>query len=216
LRPAPDRPALGSKQDVVVLALAQRGGAWDTVDTEDVAVSAHALAPALFCWRKYPGQIDLDAVRYTLRHAAEGPTARIAGSVRTGWNLTEAGVRWIEASATEEVRIKLRPRGNRAETAAEVAEANRLRGLHAFDLWKRGEGVPDRAAAAVFRVDTYTPARERHLHIQRLRERIGADLELAQFVDALAQQALGLPDMSLDAARAQTNARRPVSRPPTD
>src|SRR5664280_2280091 len=84
-----------TKKDVVVIALGSLQGAIEAIDTEDVAIAAHALAPTAFGWRKHTEQIDLDTVRTSLRHEKESPEARIDGSVRTGWNLTLRGQQWL-------------------------------------------------------------------------------------------------------------------------
>src|SRR6476659_8785306 len=87
-----------SKVEVIVLALNDAGGRTGSVDTEDVAVFAHRLAPSAFSWRKYPEQINLDSVRVTLTDAAKEKYGRlVAGSLRDGWHLTPAGASWIEA-----------------------------------------------------------------------------------------------------------------------
>src|SRR5690242_17321421 len=88
-----------TKKDVTVVALAKLGGAAAVIDTEDAAISAHAIDRNAFGWKKYPDRVDLDAVRTTLRHEGEGKQPRIEGSIQHGWHLTPRGVAWIEANA---------------------------------------------------------------------------------------------------------------------
>lgn len=191
-------PRESTKKDVVVLALSQCEGATSSVDTEDVAVTAYRIAPQLFCWRKYADQVDIDAVRTTLRHAAEESEPRVAGSIRTGWSLTGAGAKWVAANRSVSAP-STRPNVNRAETAASAAESTRLRASRAFDAWRKGEAVAEEEAAGVFRIDVYTSVQERHVRIARVRERVATDNELTEFVDAMTQSALHLLDASLEA-----------------
>ena len=51
-----------SQAEMVTLAVYRLGGAQRAVDTEDVAVEAHKLAPGRFSWRKYPDQINLELI----------------------------------------------------------------------------------------------------------------------------------------------------------
>ena len=51
-----------SNTEIVTLAVLLAGGRICTVDTEDVAIQAHKLAPNRFSWKKYKAQVHLDAV----------------------------------------------------------------------------------------------------------------------------------------------------------
>jgi hypothetical protein len=188
-------------------------GATSPVDTKDVAVEAYRSAPQLFCWCQCANQVDIDAVRTTLRHAVEEPEARVAGSIRTGWSLTGAGVSRVAANLGVPARAA-RPSANRAETAAEAAELSRLRSSRVFDAWQRGEAVPEDEAAGVFRIDVYTFVQERHVRIARVKDRVSGDPELTAFIDAMKAPALDLLDVSLDAQGrvGRRSPRRPNRR----
>lgn len=187
-----------SKRDVVVLALADAGGATTTVDTEDVAVAAHRLAPGTFAWRKYPDQIDLDMVRTSLRHAAEMDNPRLEGSVRTGWNLTATGSAWLtqhgaQVRAGLTVAVPANSSADRRENVAERRDAQRLATLPAFRDHRAGKAMSPTQAAAVFRIDVYTPPRDRTLKIERMRQAARDNPELLEFVNVAAEVTAQLP-----------------------
>jgi len=48
--------------EIVVIAAFADGGSAARVDTEDIAVTANRIAPGRFSGKKYPEQIDIDAV----------------------------------------------------------------------------------------------------------------------------------------------------------
>jgi hypothetical protein len=186
-------PAAVSKPHVVVLALADVGGAGRWVDTEDIAVRARELAPAAFSWRKYAEQIDLDGVRVALYDAAKERWGRLVeGSVRSGWSLTAAGVAWVRA---EGVLVRARLAGaaeparrdeQRAETRKRALERGRIRQLEAWRLWEAGRRIGRRQAEAVFRVDSDTPRRDIHLKVQRMTALLGEDPAMGPFVREMA------------------------------
>jgi len=178
-----------SKIDVIVLALANCGGSTSTADTEDVAVAAFDLAPETFRWRKYAKQIDLDMVRTTLRHAAERDDPRVAGSIREGWSLTKAGVSWVSRHGKSAATgVGEAPPANtiavRKENVASKREGERIRAHVVFRKWRAGDQITTHDAGSVFRIDDYTPQRERTLKMQRLEEAVAGDGELAAFVMA--------------------------------
>lgn len=55
-----------ANHEIVTLAVYLLGGDTQRIDVEDVAVKANDLAPQRFTWRKYPNQINLEAVRKRL------------------------------------------------------------------------------------------------------------------------------------------------------
>ncbi len=186
------------KPHVVVLALAELGGAGRWVDTEDVAVRARELAPEAFSWRKYPEQIDLDGVRVALHDAAKPRYGGLVeGSVRSGWSLTLAGVEWVKHEGPS-VQRRLTRRSaparrdeQRAETRKRALERGRIRRLVAWRLWEAGRAVDLRQAEAVFRVDSETPRRDIHLKVQRMVELLGEDPSVGPFVHAMARAVAG-------------------------
>lgn len=187
-----------SKKDVVTLALADLDGATRTVDTEDIAIQAHDRAPEAFGWRKYTERVDLDMVRTTLRHEAEGAQPRVAGSIRDGWCLTPAGVSWTRregprADASGQPKAKTEAAAQRrAETRDAAATAVRLKSSAAYRAWAAGEPVSAREAAEVFRIDHYTSIHDRHLNIARAATLVAPDNQLSRFIEAIQPAALSL------------------------
>jgi hypothetical protein len=83
--------------ELVALALYVLGGGARVIDTEDVAMSAHDIAPGRFSWRKYPEQINLELVRVALSDARkEENGGLVTGTGKSGWSLTAAGQLWAE------------------------------------------------------------------------------------------------------------------------
>ena len=93
-----------SQVELVTLAVFILGGEEKRIDTEDVAMKAHELAPTRFAWRKYPNQINLELVRVYL---SDGKSAEkggyIEGSGKTGWTLTPSGLRWARETQRRQV-----------------------------------------------------------------------------------------------------------------
>ena len=185
--------------DVVVLALEEAGGRGEPIDTEDVAIKAWQLAPKAFCWRKYESQVDISTVRLTLRHAAESKNgARVGGSMRTGWHLTPAGLRWLEIDGVRVRRLlgSVTPasRGERrAETRHQAIEIQRLVRSDAYRLWSEGRRVDPKQAATAFRIDGYTTERDRSLKSTRFIEMAVAtgDGDIQRFVEEMVAIAAG-------------------------
>ena len=70
---------------IVVLALYFLDGHSKRVDTEDVAIKSHELAPLRFAWAKYPEQVNLELIRVALSDAKKPEKGRlIVGSGRRG------------------------------------------------------------------------------------------------------------------------------------
>ena len=188
-----------TKKDVAVVALAKLGGAATVIDTEDAAIAAHAIDHAAFGWKKYPERVDLDAVRTTLRHEGEGKEPRIEGSIQNGWHLTPRGVQWIEANGAllSEAPITIAPtsaatRRRRAETRDVGAAVNRVRTSEAFKLWTQGREFTSRQAAGVFRIDEYTPAKDRTRKTAQLQELVRGEEDLETFMKDAIPAALDL------------------------
>lgn len=187
--PGPERTL--SKIDTIVVALADAGGHTRALDTEDVAVAAHRLAPTTFCWRKYPDQIDLDMVRTTLRHAGERHDPRVTGSVRTGWNLTSEGADWVRAHgdalrAAIGTSAPANSSAVRKENLASRREVERLRISPAFARFQADGELTATDAGWVFRIDLYTAVRERSMKIERMRAAASEALDLEPFLAAAA------------------------------
>lgn len=188
-----------TKKDVAVLALAKLGGAEEIVDTEDAAIAAHAIDPKAFGWKKYVDRVDLDLVRMTLRHEGEARDPRIEGSIQHGWHLTPSGVAWLEsnsallnAAGISVAALSAATQRWRAETREVGAATNRVRTSVAFRMWSEGQTFTSRQAAEVFRIDEYTPAKDRTHKTARLRELAKHDEEIERFMQIAIPLALQL------------------------
>jgi hypothetical protein len=80
-----------SNTDIVLVVLADLGGAERPLHIEDIAETAWMKVPARFSWPKLQKYPDLDAVDVTLR-AAKKNESFVNGSKREGWMLTPAGM----------------------------------------------------------------------------------------------------------------------------
>jgi len=165
------------------------------VDTEDVAIQIHKIAPGRFSWRKYPEQINLELVRVALSDARKSESGSlVTGTGREGWSLTAVGQRWAEAKAPSLVGQNLTK--HRAERSAGSIderrwqrERARLLTTEAWRLWSAAhdsESVTADAAADLFRLDRYVVGRAREIKINRLRDMFADDEELAPFVEVAA------------------------------
>ena len=187
-----------TKKDVAVLALWKLGGASQIVDTEDAAIAAHSIDSDAFGWKKYPERVDLDLVRMTLRHEGEAKSPRIEGSIQSGWHMTPRGVAWIEENGellAGDITVAATSAATqrwRAETREAGAASNRVRTSDAFRLWATGESFSARQAAGVFRIDQYTPVKERTRKAAQLQESVRGDSELEAFMKDAIPIALGL------------------------
>ena len=188
-----------TKKDATVLALARLGGAAKVIDTEDAAIAAHEIDPTAFGWRKYSDRVDLDLVRTTLRHEGESKDPRLEGSIQNGWHLTPRGVAWIEAnpslSGDADVEVASTSPATqrwRAETRESGAAVNRIRTSDAFRLWSQGKHFAPRQAAEVFRIDEYTPVKDRTRKAAQLHEIVRGDQEIEAFMKEAIPAALDL------------------------
>lgn len=88
-----------TQKDFVLVALLRAGGAEGFVDIEDIAVSAHRLAPAMFGWRRYPELPSAEATRIALRDAERtlGPLFLRGDAGRTR-RFSAAGLKAAEAA----------------------------------------------------------------------------------------------------------------------
>lgn len=187
-----------TKKDVAVLALWNLGGATKVIDTEDAAIASHQIDTEAFGWKKYQDRVDLDLVRMTLRHEGEAKQPRIEGSIQNGWHLTPRGVAWVEANPgvlSADITVASTSAATqrwRAETRAVGAAANRVRSSDAFNLWTQRREFTPRQAASVFRIDLYTPTKERSRKAAQLQESIRGDDELEAFMKDAIPIALAL------------------------
>jgi hypothetical protein len=160
------------------------------VDTEDIAMSAHRLAPGAFRWRKFPDQINLELVRVALVDASRAKGGGyVQGSGRNGWVLTDTGVGWM-ARTGNRLRAELlgegpQPTVNKPEPRPQANQRSRLVKSDVFVAWTAGVRISPAQAASVFRADQYTPERTRMLKIRNLQAMFAGDPEIEQFLQEM-------------------------------
>lgn len=169
------------------------GGDQRAVDTEDVAVKAHELAPGRFSWKKYPDQINLELIRVYLSDAKkEGKGTMLSGSGRTGWRLTQIGLKWAQraakgAFASDLSRERSKSRAGSVDEQRWRRERSRLMASDAWAMWDSGERkIPVAEAEMVFRIDSYAVGSLRETKITRLLSMFSNDPQLAPFLHHLA------------------------------
>ena len=181
-----------SQHLVVTLAVYLLGGKDRFVDTEDIAVKAHELAPGRFAWRKYPEYPNLELVRVFLSDAKKPDKGHLLdGSGRRGWTLTPAGLKWVLAnlSELESANLEGKPGTSRAgsvDSARIDREATRIRGTRAWQKWNSGDPIVSRAEARdVFRIDSYSKGSMAEAKVDRLRKLFVNQPDMDQFLETL-------------------------------
>lgn len=158
-----------------LLALYDLGGDHRAVDTEDVAMRAAQVAPKAFRWKRYPEQVNLEAVRLSLKHNKEQIPALVSGGIRDGWQLTQEGVKAC-------VTLRGRPTVAKSEEEAEW-----IRQSNVFTTWrKNGEDAVTRTALLeLLRVNDYFPEAKRRQRVVAFVNAAVNDPELEAFVAVL-------------------------------
>jgi hypothetical protein len=179
-----------SQAEVVTFAVYNLGGAQKAIDTEDVAVEAHRLAPGRFSWRRYPDQINLELIRVYLSDAKLKHDL-LMGSGKTGWRLTQHGLKWAESAEgqitpQQSSRTRAQSRSGSIEEQRWRRERARVLGTHAWQLWNSGQRtVPLAEAKEVFRIDSYARGEMLEAKLTRLTDLFADDKELRPFLDYL-------------------------------
>ena len=181
---------------IVVLAAYLAGAVDQPLDTEDIAVKAHSLAPERFSWRKYPEQINLEAVRkrlYDARNDEKG--AMLEGSEKEGWSLTNLGMEWAEKQLelVKDKKAKIKNRRVRLsgrEGQRYSRERQRILTTKAFKLYMSGkaEEITHREAESVFRIDEYVSNSGKATRITRALNLFRHDQEIRNFLQLMASQ----------------------------
>jgi hypothetical protein len=183
-----------SQSEVVTLAVYLLGGTQRAVDTEDVAIEAHRLAPGRFSWRKHPEQINLELVRVYLSDAKKRDKGEmLIGSGRTGWRLTQRGLKWAEQAARDNQgnrapRTRAQSRSGSIDEQRWRRERARILATTAWRLWSEGERkIPLADAKEVFRIDSYAKGDLREAKITRVRSLFEEEDDVKPFLDHLAK-----------------------------
>jgi hypothetical protein len=179
-----------SLPEIVTIALYHLGGADEFVDTEDVAVRAHKLAPERFSWRRHSGQINLELVRVSLSDAKKSSKGEyVSGSGTRGWRLTRKGLDFAEQrlARKETEKINTVSSGRRGPTELRIdREKSRLVSTNAYKRWVKGQVISVREAEEALRINNYLDAEMRESKITRALN-LFSKHELKPFISALAE-----------------------------
>ncbi len=171
-----------TNKDIAVMAVYRLGGSLRYVHMEDVAMKAAQLAPKKFRWKKYPEQINLEAVRVTLKNELGATSGRVAGGIRHGWMLTPKGFQWCTATDRgEEHQVAIGRVRNEIERAKNTA-------AYAKAYAGRQSGVTVAELEALLRVDHYSTARYRRERALALANAAELDEELRAALSSLRER----------------------------
>jgi hypothetical protein len=173
---------------MVVLALHHLGGASRLVDTEDVAIKTHELAPGWFAWKKYPERVNLELVRVALSDGKKKANGvLVEGSGRKGWRLSPEGIQWIignreRLESADLSRERTRGHGGGIDEQRWRIERSRVTSTNAWVSWKSGGPISSRDAMSVFRIDTYSLGKLGRGKVTRLVEMFSRDRDVLEFL----------------------------------
>ena len=184
----PKAPSLAN-HEIVTLAVYLLGGQARRVDTEDIAVKASELAAGRFTWRKYPDQINIDAVRKRLWDAAKPEKGGyLQGTEREGWVLTPAGLRFANTNRTilQTAGLERKPQSSK-ERNWQRRERERMLSSEAFAKFIAGtqDAISGQEAESFFRVDAYVTGGAREEKILRAKNAFGDDPDLGPLITLL-------------------------------
>lgn len=158
------------------------------VGVHDDEIASRA-AERRFSWKKHPEQINLELIRVFLSDAKKNDL--VIGSGRTGWRLTQRGLKWAEevSERTGEIdstRTRAQSRAGSIDEQRWRRERSRIIATRAWQLWTSGvRDIPSAETKQVFRIDSYARGELRETKITRLRAMFSDDRELAPFLDHL-------------------------------
>lgn len=173
--------------DVVVLCVYLLDGTRKSIDTEDVAVKCHEIAPGIFSWRKYPDQINLELVRVVLSNAKKHAYGElVSGSGREGWRLSSRGAEWVRANRhllrEGSLHIMSPRNAGSIDTVKKQREKMRIVSSAAWMSWKEKKPMSTRDARNLFRIDEYATGKMFDIKIVRLQSLFENDDEIVGFI----------------------------------
>lgn len=169
------------------------GGKDRFIDTEDVAVKAHELAPGRFSWTKYPELINLEGVRVRLLEEAQNSSGKalIRGSQARGWMLTSRGLAWAQETAKDPdsllpAEAESRERGGSVDVQRLRRERSRIASCRAWSKWlDQADEISKSDAEEVIRLDSYATKELQTLKLDRLRKMFIDEQDMQRFFDRL-------------------------------
>jgi len=161
-----------SNSDIAVMAVYKWSGALRYVHLEDIAISAAELSPRRFSWKKYPDQINLEAVRLALKNELSAPEGRVTGGIRDGWMLTPIGLTWClrnaEVGDAQALLDSIHKEADRAKKTAAFTKT----------IENREKEVSKTEVEAILRINEYSAARNRRERATALANAAMLDSEL--------------------------------------
>ncbi len=179
-KPAKMEPAL-VQSDIVVIAAYLLGADGKRIDTEDIAVKAHELAPGMFTWKKYKDQIDRELIYkhlWDLTKAEKGGEY-VVGAKNDGWMLTLAGTEFARKAVSSLKGVP--PAVKRKKEEPWVGrERARMSGETAYAKYKDGRASEITLADAekFFRLDDYVIGEARDRKVRQAENAFHGDPEL--------------------------------------
>jgi hypothetical protein len=179
-----------SQQDIAILSVYLLGGSNKSIDTEDIAVKCHKLAPTLFSWKKYPNQVNIEIVRVVLSNCKKKQNGSLLiGSGREGWRLSTKGVEWISTRGKALLsKKKFKVDANRItagsiDTVRKKREKMRLLSTPAWKSWTKCKSIYEKDAKNLFRIDEYTTDKMKEIKIVRMKTLFKDDKEISPFIN---------------------------------
>jgi hypothetical protein len=173
-----------NKNQIVLLSILECGGASKPVDTEDIAMRCHQIAPDRFSWRKYRDQIDLQKVRQSLFALRK---TYLTGSESKGWSLNSVGFAEANILAGKD-GLSVKPaRPTSKEERWLRHEKSRLTSSEAFSKYSKGAAndIHRQEALDLLRVDEYVSPLQTKRKIETLQNLFAGDSDLIEFISAL-------------------------------
>lgn len=165
-----------NNRECVLIALFHLGGEQHAIETEDLAMQVAQLAPSRFRWKKYPEQIDLEAVCSAAKSLSRGASPLVVGAKRDGWMLTRPGIAWCIASKQKRaVALSL--------SGMEIDPRLLLRQTEAFRKYQSREPLSVHDLRQFLRIDDYSSKRRRRERIQAVLNAAGDDTELRGLIE---------------------------------
>ena len=143
------RTSTAALRAVILLALENLNARERPVDTEDVTVACHDIAPSLVSMKRYPQHPRIDLVYYALKNLKKD--GRATGSLQAGWTLTLEGANWLrdneaEIDAAVKEGLPQKRSGDPGSAQTEVARVREAKAYQDYELGQRR--VPSRREVA--------------------------------------------------------------------
>lgn len=187
-----------ANHEIVTIAVYLLRGDIQAVDTEDAAMKAAEVAPGRFSWRKYPAQVNLDAVRKRLWDACRlDKGGYLVGSEKDGWKLTEAGLHFAAMNAKQLKMLGKRRPLTLREKRWRSRERERMFASDVYTKFTIGGDAEVKVSDAerFFRIDEHVGLEQRRTRIERALIFFGDDEDLGDLVRMMANLALeGAPN----------------------